>query len=129
MRAHTVRMVLGREGVCHSFLQGKLCRSANQTYREVNLRRRKLQETDLEWWYKLETAGRIQRNGFGSEPELLGGLGLHTCRRLPVQMLSTEQPGLSREREFAKHSFKNIFIIIGYKQRHKRIDQSKSGGE
>lgn len=82
---------------------------------------------DLELWYKLETAGRIQRNVFGSEPELLGELWLHTCRRL--HMASTEQPDLSREREFAKYSFNFFFMIIGYKQRWKRIGQSKSGAE
>lgn len=37
-----------------------------------------------------------------------------------------EQPGLSREKQFAKYSFKKIlFVLIGEKQRQKRIDQSQ----
>lgn len=37
-----------------------------------------------------------------------------------------EQPGFSRERQFAKYSFKKIlFVLIGEKQRQKRIEQSQ----
>lgn len=45
-----------------------------------------------------------------------------------LHMFSTEHE-LSRERELVKYSFKNLFMIVCYKQRQEIIEPSKSRAE